>query len=194
MRKAELERNTKETRIKLSLELDRAGTGGLTGTTGIGFFDHMLNSFGVHGGFALTLEMSGDLAVDGHHTVEDVGIVLGKLFADALGDRSGIARFAHEYVPMDEALAFAAVDVSGRPYLRYDAGMSEQYVGSYDPSLTKEFFRALAFNAGVTLHLRLEYGENSHHCTEALFKAAARALSAACAVTGGGVLSAKGVL
>lgn len=199
MRYSEKERNTKETKIKLSLELDRTGSGGLTGTSGIGFFDHMLNSFAVHGGFAVALEMTGDLNVDGHHTVEDVGIVLGSLFAEILGSRSGIARFAHEYVPMDEALAFAAVDVSGRPFLHFDSSACPsiaegQLIGEYDASLTVEFFRALAFNAGFTLHMKLEYGSNTHHAVEALFKAAARAISAAVRETGGGVLSAKGVL
>jgi imidazoleglycerol-phosphate dehydratase len=194
MRKAEKIRNTKETQIKMTLELDRRFYGGLTGTTGIGFFDHMLNSFCVHGGFALILEMTGDIYVDGHHTVEDVGIVLGTLFADILGDRSGIRRYGEAHVPMDESLAFAAADISGRPYLVFNGEVNTPAIGAYDTQLTKEFFRALAYNMGATLHIKLLYGENAHHMTEAMFKSAARALSAAAEPTDGGVLSAKGVL
>lgn len=194
MRKAEKFRNTKETQIKMTLELDRHFGGGLIGTSGIGFFDHMLNSFCVHGGFALTLEMNGDIYVDGHHTVEDVGIVLGTLFADILGDRSGIRRFGEAHVPMDECLAFAAADISGRPYLVFDGEVNAPMFGVYDTQLTKEFFRALAYNMGATLHIKLLYGENAHHMTEAMFKSAARALSTAVEPTSGGVLSAKGVL
>lgn len=194
MRKAEKIRNTKETQIKMTLELDRRFSGGLSGTSGIGFFDHMLNSFCVHGGFALTLEMTGDIYVDGHHTVEDAGIVLGTLFADILGDRSGIRRFGEAHVPMDECLAFAAADISGRPYLVFDGEVNAPMFGAYDTQLTKEFFRALAYNMGATLHIKLLYGENAHHMIEAMFKSAARALSAAAEPTDGGVLSAKGVL
>lgn len=194
MRKAEKIRNTKETQINMSLELDRIYNGGLHGGTGIGFFDHMLNSFCVHGGFGMTLEMTGDIFVDAHHTVEDVGIVLGTLFAEILGDRFGIRRFGEAHVPMDESLAFAAVDISGRPYLVFDGDVHVQYLGTYDTQLTKEFFRALAFNMNATLHIKLLYGENAHHITEAIFKAAARALSAASEKTNGGILSAKGIL
>ncbi len=194
MRKAEMTRQTKETDIKMALTLDKAGKSGLIGSTGIGFFDHMLNSFCVHGGMILELTMTGDLQVDGHHTVEDVGIVLGQLFAEILGDKGGIARFGEANVPMDESLAFCAVDISGRPYLVFNADFIAPMIGDYDTQLTKEFFRALAFNMGATLHLQVKYGDNDHHKTEALYKAAARAFAAAVKPAEGGVLSAKGVL
>ncbi len=163
-------------------------------STGIGFFDHMLHSFAVHGGFGLQVKTVGDLHVDCHHTVEDTGIVLGKAFAEALGDRSGIARFGSFYAPMDETLAFAAVDVSGRPFLVFHADFGQERIGSYDSCMTEEFFRALAGNAGFTLHARVEYGRNAHHETEALFKAVAHALKIAVAPAGEGVLSTKGSL
>ena len=184
-------RETRETQIALYLNLDG---GERKIETGIGFFDHMLNSFAVHGGFGLILKCKGDLQVDGHHTVEDVGIVLGKAVANILGDRSGIARFGTAYVPMDEALGFCTLDISGRPYLVYDAPMPQAVCGTYDTCLTVEFMRAFAMNAGITLHLKSMYGDNAHHITEALFKALARALKQAVEETGGGVLSAKGVL
>lgn len=192
MRKAEITRETLETRIALSLCLEG---GARQIDTGIGFFDHMLNSFAVHGGFGLTVKCEGDLVVDGHHTVEDVGIVLGQAFAQALGDKSGIARFGSAYVPMDEALGFCALDCSGRPFLVYDASMPQPMCGAYDTCLTVEFMRALSVHAGLTLHLRSLYGENAHHITEALFKALARALREAVALTGDNTaLSAKGML
>nr|WP_297171227.1 imidazoleglycerol-phosphate dehydratase HisB [uncultured Agathobaculum sp.] len=191
MRKAEIKRTTKETDITLAIDL--AG-GERMIDTGIGFFDHMLDSFAVHSGFGLTLLCKGDLAVDGHHTVEDCGIALGQALAQCLGDRSGIARFGQAFVPMDEALGFCALDISGRPYLVFDAPMPQPMCGGYDTCLTVEFMRALADNAGLTLHLKCEYGVNAHHITEALFKALARALKQAVTQTGGGVLSAKGVL
>ncbi|MBE6552351.1 MAG: imidazoleglycerol-phosphate dehydratase HisB [Ruminococcaceae bacterium] len=195
MRTSSLTRETKETSIRASLTLDNE-KGGLKGSTGVGFFDHMLNSFCVHGSFILEIEMSGDLYVDCHHTIEDVGIVLGNLFKDVLGDRSGIARFGESHVPMDEALAFCAIDISGRPYLVYNENgyINSPMIGGYDTEMTEEFFRAFSFNAGFTLHLNLLYGKNAHHCVEALYKAAARAVKAASTVTGGAVLSAKGVL
>ena len=174
MRTAEIKRKTKETDIELRLTLEG---GERRIDTGIGFFDHMLNSFAVHSGFGLELTCKGDLEVDGHHSVEDCGIALGQAF-----------------VPMDEALGFCALDISGRPYLVFDAPMPQPMCGQYDTCLTVEFMRALAVNAGLTLHLKSEYGENAHHITEALFKALARALKQAVTVTGGGVLSAKGVL
>ena len=184
-------RETKETQIALYLNLDG---GERKIETGIGFFDHMLNSFAVHGGFGLILKCTGDLEVDGHHTVEDVGIVLGKAVANILGDRAGIARFGSAYVPMDEALGFCALDISGRPYLVFDAPMPQAQCGQYDTCLTVEFMRAFAMNAGITLHLKSMYGDNAHHITEALYKALARALREAVRETGGEVLSAKGVL
>ncbi len=194
MREAEFERVTRETRIKMKLALAGAGRGGFSGSSGVGFFDHMLDTFSVHGGFIINAQIDGDLHVDAHHSVEDTGIVLGKLFSQALGGRSGIARFGSAFVPMDESLAFAAVDISGRPYLAFNAHFSAPQLGGYDTQLTVEFFRALAYNMGATLHLRLEYGGNAHHETEALFKAAARAIGAAVALTGAGILSAKGSL
>ncbi|WP_087065798.1 imidazoleglycerol-phosphate dehydratase HisB [Intestinibacillus massiliensis] len=192
MRKGDVKRKTKETDISLFLDLDDGSL--ISIDTGIGFFDHMLNSFAVHSGCGLTVTCKGDLQVDGHHTVEDIGIALGQALSQALGDKAGIARFGQSFVPMDEALGFCALDVSGRPYLVFDAPMPQPVCGGYDTCLTAEFMRALAVNAGLTLHLRCEYGDNAHHITEALFKALARALRQAVAVTGGGVLSAKGVL
>ncbi len=191
MRTAELSRKTRETDITASLNLDG---GNCKISTGIGFFDHMLNSFAVHGGFGLTLTAKGDLEVDGHHTVEDTGIVLGQLFAKALGDKSGIARYGSFYIPMDEALAFCVVDVSGRPFLVFDDPFENQVIGDFDACLVNEFLRAFAFNAGITLHVKLLYGQNAHHMAEAVFKALGHALKTACAVTDGDVLSTKGVL
>ncbi len=192
MRTSEITRTTKETDITLKLNLDG---GEVRVDTGIGFFDHMLNSFATHGGFGLELTAKGDLEVDGHHTVEDVGIVLGKAFNEALGDKGSIERFGSFYVPMDEALAFASVDVSGRPFLVFDAEFPQDTCGDYDCSLTVEFMRALAFNAQITLHIKSVYGDNSHHIIEAIFKSAAHALKAAVAQTNTGKpLSTKGVL
>ena len=192
MRTSEITRKTKETDITLKLCLDG---GEVKIDTGIGFFDHMLNSFATHGGFGLEISAKGDLEVDGHHTVEDVGIVLGKAFNEALGDKGSIERFGSFYVPMDEALAFASVDVSGRPFLVFDAEFPQAVCGDYDCSLTVEFMRALAYNAQITLHIKSVYGDNSHHITEAVFKAAAHALKAAVTqYNSGKPLSTKGVL
>lgn len=192
MRTATVNRKTRETDIKLTLCLDG---GEVSVDTGVGFFDHMLNSFATHGGFGLTVTVKGDLEVDEHHTVEDTGIVLGKAFAEALGDKSSIERFGSFYVPMDEALAFASVDVSGRPFLVFDADFPQDRCGGYDCAMTVEFMRALAFNAGITLHLKSVYGDNSHHITEALFKATSHALRLAVRQNASGKpLSTKGVL
>ncbi|HZK38657.1 MAG TPA: imidazoleglycerol-phosphate dehydratase HisB [Clostridia bacterium] len=191
MRSAEVKRKTKETEIVIGLNLDG---GQVKADTGIGFFDHMLTAFGVHGGFGLAVHVVGDLDVDAHHSVEDTGIVLGKAFAQALGNKSGIARFGNFYVPMDEALGFAAVDISGRPYIVFDAEFEEGRVGAFDTCLCEEFFRAFAFHAGITLHLRCLSGKNAHHQIEALFKAAAHALSGAVKVQGSGALSTKGAI
>ncbi|MBD5144957.1 MAG: imidazoleglycerol-phosphate dehydratase HisB [Ruminococcus sp.] len=188
---AEINKKTKETDITIKLDLDG---GNADISTGIGFFDHMLTAFSVHGGMGLTVKAVGDLQVDGHHTVEDVGIVLGKAFKEAIGDMKGIARYGTAFIPMDEALGFASIDISGRPFLVFDAKFSDDRVGEFDTCLTEEFFRAFAFNAGVTLHLKCEYGKNDHHIAEALFKAAAHALKAAKAVSGSEILSTKGVL
>ncbi len=191
MRTVELNRETKETQIKLALNVD--GKGSFAGTSGIGFFDHMLTAFAVHGGFDLALDMKGDLEVDGHHSVEDLGIVLGQAFAQAL-DKTKIVRFGSFYVPMDESLAFCALDISGRAYLHFDASFTNQSVGELDCCLVEEFFRAFAMNSGITLHIRMEYGNNDHHKIEAIFKAVAHALEQAVTLREGGVLSSKGVL
>ena len=189
---SEITRTTRETDITIRLDLD--GRGKTDIDTGVPFFDHMLDAFGRHGLFDLTVHARGDVDVEAHHTVEDCGIVLGQCFAQALGDCRGIVRYGSILLPMDEALGFCALDISGRPYLVFDAPMPQPMCGQYDTCLTVEFMRALAVHAGLTLHLKCEYGENAHHITEALFKALARALKQAVAVTGGGVLSAKGVL
>jgi len=191
VRKATVKRETRETRIELALCLDG---GEIEIDTGIGFFDHMLTSLAFHSGFGLVVKARGDLEVDCHHTVEDIGIVLGQAFREATGDKAGIRRFSDAYIPMDEALAFAAVDISGRPFLVFDAAFPHDRIGSYDSCLTEEFFRAFAVNAGVTLHIRSVYGSNSHHITEAIFKAAARALRSALVIEGSMTPSTKGVL
>ncbi len=190
-RVAQAARKSKETDITVTVSLDG---GSVEIETGIGFFDHMLTALAVHGGFGLKVHTEGDLYVDCHHTIEDTGIVLGQAFAKALRDKGGICRFGSFFVPMDEALAFASVDISGRPFLVFQGEFPEERVGDFDTCMTEEFFRALAFNAGMTLHLRVEYGKNSHHMIEALFKAAAHALREATALSGGGVLSTKGIL
>ena len=155
----------------------------------------MLTAFAVHGGFGLSVRAKGDLYVDCHHTIEDTGIVLGKALDNALGDKGGIARFGSFYVPMDEALGFCSLDISGRPFLVFDAAFPEERIGGYDSCMTKEFMRAFAFNSGITLHLRALYGENSHHITEALYKALGHALSQAVKpLSGSAPLSTKGVL
>jgi len=190
-RTASVNRTTHETDISLSICLD-GGESKIN--TGIGFFDHMLQAFATHGGFGLEVAVNGDLNVDGHHTVEDTGIVLGNAFRQALGDKRGIRRFASSFIPMDEALAFCAVDVSGRSFLCCDAPMPQERIGDYDSCLTKEFLRAFSDNAGITLHIRSEYGENAHHITEAMFKALARALKDAVVRIGDELPSTKGVL
>lgn len=192
-RNAEIKRTTKETDIKTIMVLDGSGIANIN--TGIGFFDHMLTAFAVHGGFDLTVSCKGDLNVDGHHTVEDVGICIGKAFYEALGDKSGIMRYGSAFIPMDEALGFCALDISARPFLVFNAAFSGERIGDYDTCLTEEFMRAFAFNAGITLHLRAEYGKNDHHITEALFKSLAHAVKqAVCVIADGGVLSSKGVI
>ncbi len=192
MRTAKIERKTKETDITLTVDLD--GQGLVSIDTGIGFFDHMLTALAVHSGVDMTVKCKGDLNVDGHHSVEDIGICLGKAFAEALGDKSGIARYGSAYVPMDESLAFCSLDISGRAFLVFNATFSDDRIGEFDTCLAEEFFRAFAFNAGITLHIRQEYGKNDHHICEAIFKAVAHALKQALASNGGGVLSTKGVL
>ena len=173
-RTAAIARATTETDIEISLDLDGAGTADVE--TGIGFFDHMLEAFARHGLIDLTVRVQGDLHVDGHHTVEDTGIVLGRAILRALGDKRGVRRFGSLALPMDEALVLAAVDVSGRGQLHWDVAVPPVMIGAFDASLAKEFFIALAANAGITLHVRSLAGENAHHVVEASFKAVARAL------------------
>ena len=186
-----ISRETKETRIQAALWLSG---GPVKIDTGIGFFDHMLHAWAFYAGFGLTLTAKGDLGVDGHHTVEDTGIVLGQALREALGDKVGIRRFGSAYVPMDEALAFTALDFSGRPFLVYEADMPQARMGAYDACLTEEFMRALAMNSGLTLHMRAQYGRNAHHITEALFKSLGLAMKDAVKMEGTGVTSTKGAL
>ena len=191
MREASVSRKTKETDITLHLCLDG---GAVDIKTGIGFFDHMLEAFAVHGKLGLTVVCKGDLHVDGHHTVEDVGIVLGEALRQALGDKKGINRFGHSYVPMDEALALTALDLSGRPFHVFQATMPQEKCGDYETCLTQEFMRSFAVIGGVTLHQRAFYGDNAHHITEALYKSLGRALHMAVTVVGTELASTKGVL
>ncbi len=191
MRTAEIKRKTKETDVSVALNLDG---GKVNVRTGIGFFDHMLTAFAVHGGFGLDVFVEGDLDVDTHHTVEDTGIVLGTAFKKALGDMNGINRYGSFCIPMDESLALCALDISNRPFLVFNAEFKEERCGDYETCCTEEFFRAFAVNAGITLHLNVLYGSNSHHEIEALFKAFAHAMKIAVAQSGSGILSTKGVL
>ncbi len=192
-RTAEITRTTKETDISVKLDLDGGAKAVID--TGIGFLDHMLTALAIHGGFSLELSCKGDLYVDGHHTAEDVGIALGTAFRDALGDKSGIMRYGSAFIPMDESLGFCSLDISARPFLVFNADFTNERVGEFDTCLTEEFMRAFAFNAGITLHLRVEYGSNDHHKIEALFKALAYALKAAVKKnTDGSVISTKGTL
>ena len=186
-----ISRETKETSIQARLNLEG---GEVRVDTGIGFLDHMLHAMAFYAGFGLDLTARGDLNVDGHHTVEDTGIVLGQAIREALGDKRGIRRFGSAYVPMDEALAFTSLDFSGRAFLVFDADMPQERIGDYDSCLTEEFMRALAFNGGITLHQRGVYGKNAHHITEALFKSLGLAMKDAVRVEGQEVTSTKGVL
>lgn len=174
MRTAEITRNTSETGIQLMLDIDGDGTRQIS--TGLGFFDHMLDLFAKHGLFDLSLSVQGDIDVDEHHTIEDTGIALGEAFASAAGDKSGISRYSTQFLPMDEALAFASVDFSGRPYLQYSVKCPDEQVGGVNAQIFEEFFRAFAMSAKATLHISALYGSNSHHIIEAVFKAVARAL------------------
>ena len=176
-RTATIERNTKETKIRVTLELD--GTGKSEIDTGIGFFDHMLDGFTRHGLFDLTAKCQGDVHVDSHHSIEDMGIVLGTAIREALGDKKGIVRYGSCMLPMDETLAMCAIDLSGRPYLVFDAPFQGEMVGAMDTQMAREFFYAVSYAAGMNLHLKVLYGENDHHMMEALFKAFAKALDAA---------------
>jgi imidazoleglycerol-phosphate dehydratase len=193
-RQATRSRSTRETRIEITLDLE--GSGAVTVSTGLPFFDHMLAQLGRHGGFDLDLVAQGDLEVDAHHTVEDVGILLGESLREALGDKAGVRRFASISLPLDEALVEVALDLSGRPYLHYDVEPVGEPLGlpPFDPQLAEEFWRAFVTTAGITLHLVMVRGKNSHHILEASFKAVARALRDAVRVEGAGVPSTKGVL
>ncbi len=195
MRTSTITRTTKETDITLSLTvLDYGKKGCFTGTSGIGFFDHMLSAFASHGGFDLSITCKGDLEVDGHHTVEDIGIVLGTALKEAAGDMKGIKRFSHIMLPMDEALVMCALDFSGRAFLAFDSDFRADMIGGYDTQLTVEFMRALAVNAGITLHLKKMYGDNDHHVTEAFYKACGKCVGDALRVISDDVMSTKGVL
>jgi len=193
-RKSEIKRKTKETSIELKLNVDGKGRSDIS--TGIGFFDHMLELFTRHGMFDLNIKAAGDLNVDCHHTVEDIGIVLGQAIKEALGSKESIKRYGTAYVPMDEALAFTSLDISNRAFLVFNAGFGQERAGEMDMELFEEFFRAVAVNAGITLHIRVLYGINNHHMIEAAFKSFARALKEAAEIDGSitGVLSTKGIL
>jgi imidazoleglycerol-phosphate dehydratase len=191
-RRAELRRETKETTVALSLTID--GSGATSVSTGIPFFDHMLEQLGKHAGFDLRIEAKGDLDVDLHHTVEDVGIVLGNALRDALGDKRGVRRFANALVPLDEALVQVALDLSGRPFLVYAVDPISEWIGTFDPQLAEEFWKGFVDGARVTLHLRSISGKNGHHVIEASFKGVARALRDAVTVDSDTVPSTKGTL
>jgi imidazoleglycerol-phosphate dehydratase len=191
-RTAQVKRETKETQIELELDVD--GGGSTTISTGIPFFDHMLEQLGKHAGFDLSIEAKGDLAVDLHHTVEDVGIVLGNALREALGDKVGVRRFANALVPLDEALVQVAIDLSGRPFLVYDVEPVAEWIGTFDPQLAEEFWKGFVDGARVTLHIRSVSGKNGHHVIEASFKGVARALRDAVKVEGSDVPSTKGTL
>jgi imidazoleglycerol-phosphate dehydratase len=192
-RAGKVSRKTRETDVELSLRLE---PGPAAIDTGVPFFDHMLEQLSKHGGMALTVKAKGDLQVDAHHTVEDVGIGLGEALRQALADKTGLARYGHAVVPLDEALVEAVVDLSGRPHLTFNADLpsGKKFIGAYDVDLTRDFFQALANHAHACIHVNVRYGRNLHHIVEAIFKATARALRAATAVEGGGLPSTKGLL
>lgn len=193
-RTGRVERATTETKIRVSIDLDG---GPVTASTGVPFFDHMLDQLGRHARLGLTVEATGDLEIDAHHTVEDVGIALGEALAEALGDKAGIRRYGDALVPMEEALAQVALDISGRSLLVFDADVGIETIGQYDTALTEEFLQALARSAGLTLHVKLHYWKNAHHATEGIFKALARALGEAVSIdprSDGSIPSTKGVL
>lgn len=193
IRIGEITRTTRETDIYIRTELDGQGRAEIE--TGIGFFDHMLTALAKHSGISMTIHVEGDLYVDCHHTIEDTGIALGQTLYKALGDKSGIVRYGTSYIPMDESLAMCSLDLSNRPFLVFNCEFANQNCGGYDLCMTEEFFRAFAFNAGITMHINLLYGSNDHHKAEAVYKAAAHALKAAVAYNADGTtLSTKGVL
>jgi imidazoleglycerol-phosphate dehydratase len=192
MRSASVERATAETRVRVALTLDGSGQASIE--TGVPFLDHLLGALVHHGGLDLTVHAAGDVAVDPHHTVEDTGIVLGQALRQALGAGEGIARFASVHLPMDEALVLVALDISGRPYLRFDVAFPTDVIGTFPTELVEELLRAFSVHAGVTLHVSLMWGRNSHHIAEAVFKGLGVALGRAAAVAGSGIPSTKGVL
>ena len=192
MRRSEVKRETAETRVELSLELDGSGRADIK--TGIGFLDHMLTLLALHGGFDLAVSCVGDTEVDGHHSTEDIGLCLGAAILQALGNKRGINRYGSVILPMDEALILCAVDLSGRPCLRYTAEIPSEKVGDFDTELAREFFQAVANTGLMSLHIRQLDGINSHHIIEGMFKALGRALRQAVQVTGGALPSTKGVL
>ncbi|WP_297965368.1 imidazoleglycerol-phosphate dehydratase HisB [uncultured Anaerovibrio sp.] len=196
MRTGKIIRETRETAIDLTINLDGRGMSDID--TGIGFFDHMLTLLAAHGRMDLVVGCNGDIEVDGHHSIEDIGIALGLAVKEALGDKRGIQRYGTFFLPMDESLVMVSLDISGRPFLVYDAGGSmAPMIGNYDTELTEEFLRAFAFNAGITLHVKVMYGTNSHHKVEAIFKALGHALRTAVKIdpeTAGEVPSTKGLL
>lgn len=195
MRQANLCRKTKETDITIQVKLDENLDSKIS--TGIGFFNHMLELFAFHCGIYLSIECKGDLQVDGHHSVEDIGILLGKAIKEALGDKKGINRYGDSFIPMDETLAHCSLDISGRPYLVFNVEFTSERVGDFETELTEEFFRAIAVNSGMTLHLNLEYGKNTHHIIEAIFKSFGRALKQAITINEKNknkILSSKGVI
>ena len=194
MRIGKVNRATNETQVDVEINLDGSGSASID--SGVGFFNHMLNLFAAHGQFDLQVHCAGDLDVDGHHSIEDIGITLGAALKEALGDKRGIARYGTFFLPMDESLALVSLDISGRPFLVYDVGELASMIGAFDTELLEEFLRAFAFNAGITLHVKVLYGKNSHHKVEAIFKALGHALRAAVTFDKKirGVLSTKGTL
>ncbi len=192
MRQAEIHRKTGETDIAISLVID--GEGRFEGTTGIGFFDHMMNLLACHSGMDISLSCRGDLEVDNHHTIEDLGIALGSVFLKALGDKKGIRRYGAFFCPMDETLSRIVLDLSGRPYFVYDVKIPVERIGTFETEMSREFFLAFAMHGMMNLHMACLYGENGHHIVESLFKGLGHALKEAVTVEGGRVLSTKGVL
>ncbi len=191
-RTATLRRTTGETDISITLTID--GEGKFEGTSGIGFFDHMLNLLAAHSGMDMSLTCTGDLAVDNHHTIEDIGITLGEVFRKALGDKKGIRRYGAFYCPMDETLSRIVLDISGRPYLVFDVAIPVERIGDFETEMTREFFLAFATHAMMNLHMATLYGINGHHIVESLFKGIGHALKEAVTIEGKGLLSTKGVL
>ena len=195
MREANLSRKTKETDISIQVKLDENLESKIN--TGIGFFNHMLELFAFHSGIYLSIDCKGDIQVDGHHSVEDIGILMGKAIKEALGDKKGINRYGDVFLPMDETLAHCSLEISGRPYLVFNVEFTSERVGDFETELTEEFFRAIAVNSGMTLHFNLEYGKNTHHIIEALFKSFGRALKRAITINEKNkdkILSSKGVI